>query len=317
MVQRKFHPGWSVRLLSLAHSNGFSSVLRDACAVPDLKRQFQADLVLGIPWLDLHGVRIVYGDTRYIEFPEETKVEPIKVPRKFTRAFDVAVKLAERRALQKSLGLPAREVKKCDLFLVQFEAKPTTTVLTTEVSECNASDAVEEPSTADDVAEESVPPESPDDVDDDDDEFDVKFDTLLQTLPGHLHSLFKDNVDSFRDPTGMPPERDIEFRIDLISDEIPKKRLYKLTVEQEKELKSQLDTMLKKGLIKLLSSPFGAAVLFAAKKNGKLRICTDFRALNNITVKNTFPLPLIDDALQVRFRGCKYFTCVDFTAEIE
>jgi hypothetical protein len=76
------------------------------------------------------------------------------------------------------------------------------------------------------------------------------------------------------------------------------------------ELKKQLDELLSKGFIQRSQSPWGSPVLFAVKKNGGLRLCIDYRALNRITVKNSSPLPRIDEAFD-RTSGAKIFSKID------
>ena len=63
------------------------------------------------------------------------------------------------------------------------------------------------------------------------------------------------------------------------------------------ELKKQLTELIDMGNIQPSKSPYGAPVLFVPKKNGKLRMCVDYRALNKLTVKNRYPLPRIDELL--------------------
>ena len=65
-----------------------------------------------------------------------------------------------------------------------------------------------------------------------------------------------------------------------------------------KELKLQLQELLEKGFIRLSVSPWGAPVLFVKKKDGTLRLCVDYRQLNKMTVKNKYPLPMIDDLFE-------------------
>ena len=62
--------------------------------------------------------------------------------------------------------------------------------------------------------------------------------------------------------------------------------------------------------IKPSSSPYGAPILFARKKDGKLRMCIDYRALNSQTVPDSFPLPRIDELL-ARIQGARYFSKLD------
>ncbi|SAM08067.1 hypothetical protein [Absidia glauca] len=76
------------------------------------------------------------------------------------------------------------------------------------------------------------------------------------------------------------------------------------------ELKRQLDELLRLGLIQPSSSPWGAPVLFVKKKDGTMRMCIDYRALNKLTIRNSHPLPRIDECLD-RLNGAKYFTSLD------
>jgi hypothetical protein len=77
-----------------------------------------------------------------------------------------------------------------------------------------------------------------------------------------------------------------------------------------KELKKQLKELLDKGLIRPGTSPYGSPVLFVKKKDGSLRLCIDYRALNKVTIKNKYPLPRVDDLLD-QLRGAKYFSKLD------
>ncbi len=80
--------------------------------------------------------------------------------------------------------------------------------------------------------------------------------------------------------------------------------------EELKELKVQFEELLAKGYIKPNKSPYGAPVLFVHKKDGTLRMCVDYRALNKATVKNRYLLPRIDDLFD-RLLGAKVFTRID------
>src|SRR4051812_7680061 len=77
------------------------------------------------------------------------------------------------------------------------------------------------------------------------------------------------------------------------------------------ELKKQLADLTEKRIIRLSTSPFGAPVLFVHKKEGTLRLCVNYRALNKITIKNRYPLPRIEKLMD-RLAGAKYFSKVDF-----
>jgi hypothetical protein len=94
----------------------------------------------------------------------------------------------------------------------------------------------------------------------------------------------------------MPPDREVEFVIDLLPGTTPiSKRLYRMSVEELKELKKQLTELQEAGYICPSSSLWGAPVLFVQKKDGSQRMCVDYRSLNDVTIKNKYPLPRIED----------------------
>ena len=82
-------------------------------------------------------------------------------------------------------------------------------------------------------------------------------------------------------PPGLPPERAIGHTIPLIADAAPPFRgMYRLSVIERQEVEAQVKDLLAKGFIQPSTSPFGAPVLFVNKKDGGLRMCIDYRALN-------------------------------------
>ncbi|KAK1432135.1 hypothetical protein QVD17_09027 [Tagetes erecta] len=96
--------------------------------------------------------------------------------------------------------------------------------------------------------------------------------------------------------SGVPPEREIEFKIDLVPGaNLVAKSPYRLAPSEMKELMSQLQDLLDKGFIRPSVSPWGAPILFVKKKDGSTRMCIDYRELNKLTIKNRYPLPRIDD----------------------
>ena len=97
-------------------------------------------------------------------------------------------------------------------------------------------------------------------------------------------------------PDKLPPKRKVDHTIDLTpGSEPPFRPIYRLTYQEMEELRTQLADLLKKGFIRPSVSPYGAPVLFVHKKEGTLRLCVDYRALNKITIKNRYPLPRIED----------------------
>jgi hypothetical protein len=110
---------------------------------------------------------------------------------------------------------------------------------------------------------------------------------------------------------GMPPEREVEFVIDLLPGIAPiSKHPYRMFVEELQELKKQLTELQEAGYIRPSSSPWGALVLFVQKKDGSQRMCVDYRSLNDVTIKNKFPLPRINDLFD-QMRGARVFSKID------
>ena len=112
-------------------------------------------------------------------------------------------------------------------------------------------------------------------------------------------------------PEGLPPRRDIDHKIELIPGSAPTNRpTYRMSPTELDELKKQLDELIKAGFIQPSKSPFGAPILFVKKKDGTMRMCIDYRALNGITIKNSYPLPRIDELFD-RLHGAKVFSKID------
>ena len=102
----------------------------------------------------------------------------------------------------------------------------------------------------------------------------------------------------------------IEFEPGAEKGRLPFGRIYNLSEVELRALKEYIETNLANGFIHRSSSPTAAPILFAKKKDGSLRLCVDFRAVNKITVKNRYPLPLISEMLD-RVRSAKIFTKLD------
>jgi hypothetical protein len=95
--------------------------------------------------------------------------------------------------------------------------------------------------------------------------------------------------------SGLPPERDVEFSIELKPGTAPvSRRSYRMPPNELAELKTQLQDLLEKGFIRPSSSPWGCPAIFVKKKDQTLRMCVDYRPLNEVTIKNKYPLPRID-----------------------
>nr|GEV42526.1 putative reverse transcriptase domain-containing protein [Tanacetum cinerariifolium] len=113
------------------------------------------------------------------------------------------------------------------------------------------------------------------------------------------------------DLPGIPPTRQVEFQIDLVPGATPVARApYRLAPSEMKELSDQLKELADKGFIRPSSSPWGAPVLFVKKKDGSFRMCIDYQELNNLTVKNRYLLPRIDDLID-QLQGSSVYSKID------
>ncbi|XP_071914134.1 uncharacterized protein [Coffea arabica] len=109
----------------------------------------------------------------------------------------------------------------------------------------------------------------------------------------------------------LPPEREIEFKVDLVPRTTPiSKTPYRMAPAEFKELNVQLQDLLERGFIHESESPWGAPVLFVKKKDGSLRLCIDYRGLNAVTIKNKYSLPHIDELFD-QLQGAIVFSKLD------
>ena len=110
---------------------------------------------------------------------------------------------------------------------------------------------------------------------------------------------------------GIPPDWDIEFIIELIPRTGPIAQIpYRLSPQECEELKKQLDAMLRMGLIRPSASPWGSPVIFVDKTDGTTRLCVNYWKLNDLTIKNKYPLPKIEDIFD-QISGALIFSKID------
>ncbi|GJT67530.1 putative reverse transcriptase domain-containing protein [Tanacetum coccineum] len=139
------------------------------------------------------------------------------------------------------------------------------------------------------------------------------FSSLIDIVPTKLdHGYDVELANVFpEDLSGIPPARQVEFQIDLISGAALVARApYRLAPSEMKELSEQLQELSDKGFIRPSSSPWGASVLFVKKKDGSFRMCIDYWELNKLTVKNRYLLPRIDDLFD-HLQGSSVYSKID------
>ncbi|GKB83639.1 putative reverse transcriptase domain-containing protein [Tanacetum coccineum] len=114
------------------------------------------------------------------------------------------------------------------------------------------------------------------------------------------------------DLSGLPPNGEIEFRIDLDRLSDYRREISPIDVQpsEMEKLSGQLKELQDKGFIRLSLSPWGASILFVKKKDGSFRMCIDYRELNKLTIKNRYPLPRIDDIFD-QLQGSQYFSKIE------
>ncbi|WMV38300.1 hypothetical protein MTR67_031685, partial [Solanum verrucosum] len=117
------------------------------------------------------------------------------------------------------------------------------------------------------------------------------------------------------DLPGIPPDRDINFCIDLEPGTRPISiSPYRMAPAELRELKAQIQELLDKGFIRPSDSPWVAPVLFVKKNNGSMRLCIDYRKLNRVTIRNKYPLPRIND-LFYQLQGVSVFSKIDLRSD--
>ncbi|GBG78357.1 hypothetical protein CBR_g26386 [Chara braunii] len=140
----------------------------------------------------------------------------------------------------------------------------------------------------------------------------------LTRFTADLEPAVRDLIREYRDVfppyfsySGIPPMRGVEHSIQLVSDYcVHHQALYRLSIPEATELKRQPEELLRLGFIKPSNSPWGAPVLFARKADETLRLCIDYRGLNRYTVKNSYPMPGVDELFD-RLAGNRFFTKID------
>jgi len=135
---------------------------------------------------------------------------------------------------------------------------------------------------------------------------------IARKLPTHYHKwmLLFDPEKAEKVPDSKGCDHTIELKTP--EDQLRMGHIYQLTMEEEKILIKYLEKMIKEGKVQHSFSPVGSPILFVTKPSCKgLRLCVDCRHLNQHTVKDKMPLPIMDE-LKNRIRGADYITKIDF-----
>ncbi|XP_073355335.1 uncharacterized protein [Aegilops tauschii subsp. strangulata] len=130
-------------------------------------------------------------------------------------------------------------------------------------------------------------------------------------IPAAINNLLQEYKDVFAEPTTLPPKRELDHKIPLMPGvDPPHVRPYRVPHHQKEEMEKQIKHLLDNKLIRNSQSPYAALVLLVKKKDSTMRLCTDFRRLNTVTVKDKFPIPVIEDLLD-ELHGAKIFSKID------
>ena len=105
----------------------------------------------------------------------------------------------------------------------------------------------------------------------------------------------------------------VKHRIHTTTDAPIRQRARRMPVLKEEEVDRQITEMMNAGVIESSTSPWSSPVVLARKKDGTMRFCVDYRRLNDITIKDAYPLPRIDDSLD-RLKGAVWFSTVDLAS---
>jgi hypothetical protein len=136
-------------------------------------------------------------------------------------------------------------------------------------------------------------------------------DSLPEHIPEPVQAILAAYQDVFAEPKSLPPERHYDHAIPILPNDVPvNSKPYRYSPLHKDEIERQVKELLAAGLITPSTSPYASPVLLVQKKDGSWQFCVDYRRLNYITIKNRFPMPLVDEILDELASTC-YFSKLD------
>ncbi|CAN6347636.1 unnamed protein product [Urochloa humidicola] len=134
---------------------------------------------------------------------------------------------------------------------------------------------------------------------------------MPSNVPLEIARLLQEFQDVFQEPKGLPPSRAVDHAIPLFDDAKPvNQRPYRLPYHQKTAMEQLIQQLLQAHMIRPSVSPYSSPVILVKKKDGTWRLCVDYRQLNSKTVKNKYPIPIIEDLLDELF-GAQVFSKID------
>jgi hypothetical protein len=132
-----------------------------------------------------------------------------------------------------------------------------------------------------------------------------------EVVPTSIQQVVNNFADMFQEPKELPPSRPMDHHIPLIPGATPVNvKLYLYSPAQKDEIEQPLQEMLRNGIIQPSVSPFASPVLLVKKKDGSWSFCVDYRRLNALTMKNKYPMPVVEELLD-ELHGACWFTKLD------
>jgi hypothetical protein len=139
-------------------------------------------------------------------------------------------------------------------------------------------------------------------------------DGVPEAISPDIQTILQEFVDVFSEPRELPPQHALDHAITLEAQASPmNSRPYRYSPLQKDEIERQVTEMLNSGVISTSMIPFASPVLLVQKKDGTWHFCVDYRKLNSLTIKNKFPLPVVDELLD-ELAGTKFFSKLDLRA---